>query len=710
LIRAPRERTRDERPYGARRRWTESAWSAAILYLLAALALAGAGLLPGRVLLPLDLVRDLGAWKPDPAVRVAVSNALLSDAILQFQPWEAQARRELSAGRWPWTNPHAGEGAAIFANPAAGLLSPFTWLRLLLGDSGWALSVIAKLLVAGFGARSFARALGASPLEATASGLLYLASGYSVLWALHPQTSVFAFLPWLVASGHRLLAAPSVRSALSVTLFAALATGGGHPETLAFGVVAGGGFLLLEMRRMRRESPGAIRGSRALLLAAAAGGFLLVGVQLVPFARILSSSRVVDLRSSWPGGGIRWFSIAGQLLPGYLGSPLAGEIDLSGAFFGSGNLHVRSGAFVGVITLVVLALAWPRLSRSFRVSLGVALAALAVAWNLPPIGWVWRRLPVARLFAVEYAACAFVLFASAALGPALRVLRERTARIRVVPSALVLAGTALVCAGVLPSLGVSRGPLTETARRGIALLQARGHLRQPAEVYERRLEGYIAASAATTRRRLALPGLFWILGGTALLLRGRRAPLLAAACFGEVLSLGVGYLPAVRRSSVPGSPPPIEAILATRPSAGAMIAAAPDVFPPDLATVDGLRDVRMYEYLETRPWAAGLRRCGYDEIARAFPDRPGPAEAACLGELGVRYFLGRTAVPGAVRIGGSEPPAVGAYEIRGARAAPPPRDGPPRGLLAGLATSVAGLVVAAAAARAAARSGAPQTV
>ena len=500
-----------------------------------------------------------------------------------------------------------------------------------------------------------------------------------------------------------------------MTLFAALATGGGHPETLAFGVVAAAAFLLLEARRMRRESPGTGGRSRALLLAAsAAGGLLLVGVQLVPFARILSSSRVVDLRSDWPGGGIRWFSIVGQFLPGYLGSPLAGEIDLSGAFFGSGNLHMRSGAFVGVVSLVAIAVASPHLSRPFRAALGVALAALAVAWSLPPIGWIWRRLPVARLFAVEYAACAFVLFASVALGPALRVLRDRTTRIRVVPRALVLSGVLLVCAGVLPSLEISRGLLTRTARRGIAILQARGHLGQPAEVYERRLEGYIDASAETTRRRVALPGFFWILGGTALVLRRWRAPLLAAACFGEVLSLGAGYLPAVRRSSVPGPPPPIEAVIAARPSAGAMIAAARDVYPPDLATVDGLRDVRMYEYLEPRPWADRLRRCGYDEIARGFPDRPGPAEVACVGELGVRYFLGRAAVPGAVRIGGGEPPAVGAYEIRGATAASPPRDGPPRGLLEGLAASVAGAIVAAAAARAAARaaaeSRAPQTV
>ena len=120
---------------------------------------------------------------------------------------------------------------------------------------------------------------------------------------------------------------------------------------------------------------------------------------------------------------------------------------------------------------------------------GVALAALAVAWSLPPIGWVWRRLPVARLFAVEYAACAFVLFASVALGPALRVLRDRPARVRVAPSALVLAGALVVCAGLLPSLEITRGLLTKAARRGIVVLQERGHLRQPPEIYESAAQG-----------------------------------------------------------------------------------------------------------------------------------------------------------------------------------------------------------------------------
>jgi len=47
---------------------------------LAALIYTGMGFMPGRVLVPLDQMADAGAWKPDPRVRVSVSNRLLSDA------------------------------------------------------------------------------------------------------------------------------------------------------------------------------------------------------------------------------------------------------------------------------------------------------------------------------------------------------------------------------------------------------------------------------------------------------------------------------------------------------------------------------------------------------------------------------------------------------------------------------------------------------
>src|SRR5215510_12109766 len=117
---------------------------ALLVFLGVALLHAGPGLRPGWVLLPLDILADMGISKPDPNARLSVSNRLLSDPVLLYEPSETEIRRTLAEGRVPWTNPYAGSGTPLFADPQIGLLSPFTWLRIAWRDTGWALSVAAK--------------------------------------------------------------------------------------------------------------------------------------------------------------------------------------------------------------------------------------------------------------------------------------------------------------------------------------------------------------------------------------------------------------------------------------------------------------------------------------------------------------------------------------------------------------------------------------
>ena len=653
--------------------WRASWIPAAALYTLIAGLLVLPGLLPGRILAPMDLTRDVDAWKPDPQLRFPVSNSLLSDPVLQTNPWEVEVRRALADGRFPWRNGYSGEGVVLFNNPAAALLSPFTWARLALGDPGWALSVLLKLVVAALGMRHLVLVLGGRRPAALFSGFVYLLSGYSILWALHPQTNVHAFLPWLAATAHALVAAPSRRGVLALVAASALATAGGHPETLAFGVLAIALFLALEWKT--GQLAGTAR-SAGLAAAAAASGFCLLGIQLVPFLGALPQSRVASLRAAWTGGGLEFFALAGQVLPGFLGGPLRGEIDLSGAFPGSGSLNVRSGGFIGLLALTCLLLSASRLAPRFRNCLWISAAAAAIVFAVPPVGWLWSRLPVARLFAREYAAAALVLFAAAAAGPALEGIDFGRRATRVAGLALLCGGVLLFVAGAAPSLDAARPIIRAQAANGLAALRQRGQLRQPAEVYAARFEGYLERGRATAIRRLALPGAFWILGASALLWFRRRT-LLAVAALGELAAFGWGFLPAVSRSDAPPAPPAVEAIRARKPGARSMIAAAGGVYPIDLATIDGLRDVRAYEYLESSSWAERLIPCGYDEIARAFPEQPTSGQVECMGRIGVHYVLGRAQPPNTVPIGGGPPPAVGAYWIPAAAEAPPPLSGPP---------------------------------
>ena len=230
---------------------------AILLFLAIALLYAGAGLLPGRTFAPLDLPLDADAWKPDPTERVRVSNSLLGDVVVQFIPWDREILRRFSRGEMPWTNRFAGDGAPLFANPQTALASPFTWPRMLFGLHGWAIMAILKLLAAALGAYWLARELDVPRDQAMLSGVVFATAGYTIVWLLYPITSVFTILPSLAASSLRLMKHPSIHNAAAVILFAALATAGGHPETLVIGVA--GIWLFLAWEGEKRRELGLMR-------------------------------------------------------------------------------------------------------------------------------------------------------------------------------------------------------------------------------------------------------------------------------------------------------------------------------------------------------------------------------------------------------------------------------------------------------------------
>ncbi len=371
-----------------------------LVFALAALGYTAIGFLPGRVLLPLDHLSDTGAWKPDPTVRLPVANRLLSDAVVQFHAWDEAMRRALGARELPWCNPYADEGAPLFANPQAALLSPLTWPRLVFGVRGWALAVFLKLLLVGLGVFWLTREMGGCGRAALVSGLVALASGFSIVWGLYPNTNVFALLPFLAAALLRLTRDVSPQNVFAAISFAALATAGGHPETLTFGVLGIGAFLVWELLASRSDkAKGFPLRAVGWCVAAAGAGFFLLAVQLVPFFLLLARSRILELRSQYGRGSFRGLAALGQILPGFLGSPLADEIDLTAAASGGENFNTRSAGFIGFVTLLLLLLAARRLASTFRRGLMIGAVALSFALRLPPLELVLRKIPLLSLAA-----------------------------------------------------------------------------------------------------------------------------------------------------------------------------------------------------------------------------------------------------------------------------------------------------------------------
>jgi len=587
-----------------------------LLFITVALLYAAPGMLPGRVLAPMDIQRDYLAWKHDPAVRVRVSNSLLSDVPLQLVPWDTQSRRLLARGEMPWRNELAGDGEHLFANPLAALLSPFTWPRLLWGLHGWAISVFLKLLVAMLSMYWLGRAAGGSEFASIVSALVFALSGYAIVWALYPHTNVFVLLPAFAASAIE-------RRYVVMALIAAAATLGGHPETLAIGVIAIFVFIRFERR--------AVFASLA--------GFLMGGVQLVPFAILFARSHIRFARLEQVAPLFRRFSIPALVLPGYLGSPLRGELDLTGAVHSLENFNQRCGAYIGALALLAIVMSFRQLAPIYR--RGLIIGTVALLLSLGMSYWI----------APEYYAAAFVLFAALAAGPAIEVTEPRRA--------FAVVGLLLVIGGLLPSVV----PLEGIVRFVIAHLRALGHLQQSAAVYESRLPEYLAAAKWTALRRVAMPGLSLVVFALA-----RRREWRAAAVILELASFGLGYNPSIGVREIAPNPLPIRT---------GVIAASTVVFPPNVATLYGIREIHAYDILTSEEYTRRLLPAGYDPLHWDLPPVPSADQQRALASLGVQYYV---TPEGVIEIANPSPPQ-------------PVRNTPPDGILAGAIVSLAGVLL-----------------
>lgn len=617
---------------------------AAVFFAAVALLFTAGGFLPHHVMVPLDLPRDFGAWKTDPNQRVVVSNKLLSDVILEFRPWDIEVRRLLARGEFPWRNVLAGNGAHLFANPESGLLFPLTWLRIAMHDRGWVVWIFIKLWLAGVGMWWFARAAtGCGTRAALLSGFVYMTCGYMTVWLLSQHTTVFAMLPWLAAAAWE-------RRVSAVIVTAALATAAGHPETLFYGVVA---IALFLGGRLRKAT-----------IAAALVGFAICAVQLVPFAMALAKSELLAARAH-RATHLRLFAIPTTIFPGFLGSPLANEIDLSGiAQPGAENFAERSGGYAGAVVLLVLVCAWRFVPRRAIV---IGLAALLISW-IPP-----GFFPGAS----ERLGLVFCFFVATFAGTALENYRRPHLAVAII--AIIAAAIALFVATPF-----AQPVLTRIARSGIAMLQHRNYLRLPAAIYEARLAHYLGGLQAVALRRFAIP--FLCIAAAAFT---RRRAVVAGAIAVEMIAFAYGYTPAVDVKDAASTAPAIADVLRLDPEHRFLIAAAPDAYPPNLATADGVRDIRSYDVLQSAAHVSMLRRYGYDPVDRSFPDVPPPE----LARRGVALYLTRAALP-LRRLGGGPPPAVGVYELENYVSMPLPRNAPPPGFVAGLTISVIALLAA----------------
>lgn len=402
------------------RRWFDPLprW-ALLLFLLLVTVLFGRVLFAGAILLPLDVLRLHVPFRELRDPRPYFSIFLQRDLVHQIAPWALEVKKALLAGRWPLWNAHVGAGMPLMADPQTQPFQPL--VAAAYPFSVWVgFGVTAALRV--FCALTFTflllRRQGLREPAAAAGSLAFGLGSFILLWLNWPIAGCASLLPAVLYALVRCAQGGGRRDFCLLTLSAAALLLGGHPETMTYGFVLTGLFLL-DLVRGRRRGERWRLAWRCCLALALAGAFAAPPL-LLARAYLPTSSRAAVVRyvlaprplgELWrdlerPSTLAFWGRRAvGRLLP--VAAPRAFG-DAYTAYWGQNNYIEDTGSFAGTLPLlaaVVGAMPCRRAGRrrfpQERLMLGVLLGGLLLLAQPPGFENLAARLPLIGLTAIH---------------------------------------------------------------------------------------------------------------------------------------------------------------------------------------------------------------------------------------------------------------------------------------------------------------------
>jgi hypothetical protein len=357
-------------------------------------------LLGGKVLSPADVLLVSASFR-DGGGDYEPVNRLLMDPVLQFQPWLEFNRRMVRNGRLPLWNGLAGCGAPHLANGQSAVFDPF-YLFAYLGKTPDAYAWIAasRLWVAGLGMFLLARVWGLGFWGRWFAGLVYPFCGFLVVWLLYPVTAVAIWLPWLLLATDGVFRCPGPRAAGWLAVVVTLVILGGHIQTSAH-VLLAGGLYAVTLGWQDRANRLALRRATITWVLGTGLGLGGAAVQILPLGFYLAKSpvwgdRLHERAPWWRIARPRLLDAVCTAVPYAYGSQRRGHPNLARAL-GVHNLNESAGGFAGLATLIWLApLAAVTRGRSPRVVYlaGIVTFGAMAAFRLPPVDNLLRALPV----------------------------------------------------------------------------------------------------------------------------------------------------------------------------------------------------------------------------------------------------------------------------------------------------------------------------
>lgn len=153
------------------------------LFLLLVLLYLGPAFLPGKVLLPLDIVTQV--WPPwqKPNQAVEVQNPLITDVVDYIYPIKAFTAEAVKQGQLPLWNPYILAGYPATYDTQAGLFYPMSlFYDLLPGPTAVNLTIFSQTLLGGWFMIAYLRLIGVRRWSALLGAIIFSFNGMMIVW------------------------------------------------------------------------------------------------------------------------------------------------------------------------------------------------------------------------------------------------------------------------------------------------------------------------------------------------------------------------------------------------------------------------------------------------------------------------------------------------------------------------------------------------
>ncbi len=364
------------------------------------LLFVGPALLPGRVMMPLDIVTESWTpWQP-PNQPVDVNNQLLADIVNYIVPVKQLLAEQIRQGSLPLWNPYLLAGYPLTYNTQAGAFYPFTSLFYFLGvETAVDATIIGQMMLGLLFMYGYLRSLRLKRLAAMAGAQLFMFNGLMIVWL--EWEVVHAGIIWLplqlylverIARKVESSGANLFKSILPDVVWAGLTLGipwlGGHWNWTLYTSMTLAAYALWRIWPLLKRHPARVRrqvvATLALLLALGVGLSL---VQTLPAAVYLSQSHRQPFTLAESQERALLNRLVVLFVPNFFGNP----IDLN--WWGPRNFN-ETTLYLGILPLLLTGLTlFLRRDRSSYFFAGWGM--LGFLWSLgAPFYWMLHILPI----------------------------------------------------------------------------------------------------------------------------------------------------------------------------------------------------------------------------------------------------------------------------------------------------------------------------